>query len=50
MKTPLISIIIPVYNTGDKAVKLLDRLVKDRYESLYRYIMSKTILRNVLTQ
>jgi len=34
MKTPLISIIIPVYNTGDKTVKLLDRLVKDRYENL----------------
>ncbi len=34
MKTPLISIIIPIYNTGDKAVKLLNSLVKDSYENL----------------
>ena len=34
MKQPLISIIIPVYNTGDKAVKLLNQLVKDAYENL----------------
>ena len=34
MKQPLISIIIPVYNTGDKAVKLLNQLVKDAYEIL----------------
>ena len=34
MKQPLISIIIPVYNTGDKAVKLLNQLMKDAYENL----------------
>lgn len=34
MKQPLISIIIPVYNTGDKAVKLLNQLVKDPYDNL----------------
>ena len=34
MKSPLISIIVPIYNTGGKAVKLLDRLIKDRYENL----------------
>lgn len=34
MKSPLISIIIPVYNTGDMAVKLLNQLVKDPYDNL----------------
>lgn len=34
MKPPLISIITPIYNTGEKTVKLLDQLIKDRYENL----------------
>lgn len=34
MKQPLISIIIPIYNTGEKAVKLLNQLVGDRYDNL----------------
>lgn len=34
MKQPLISIIIPIYNTGKKAVKLLNQLVGDRYDNL----------------
>ena len=31
---PLISVIIPIYNTGDSAVKLLDKLTKQSYENL----------------
>ena len=31
---PLISVIIPIYNTGDSAVKLLNRLIKQSYENL----------------
>lgn len=31
---PLISVIIPIYNTGDSAVKLLDKLTKQSYEIL----------------
>lgn len=31
---PLISVIIPIYNTGDSAVKLLNRLTKQSYENL----------------
>lgn len=31
---PLISVIIPIYNTGDSAVKLLDKLIKQSYENL----------------
>lgn len=31
---PLISVIIPIYNTGDSAVKLLNRLTKQSYEKL----------------
>lgn len=34
MKKPCISIIIPVYNTGKKAIKLLDQLLKDKYENI----------------
>lgn len=34
MKQPLISVIIPVYNTGEKAVRLLNRLVRDSYDNL----------------
>jgi len=34
MKLPLISVVIPVYNTGEKVIKLLDQLVKDHYERL----------------
>ena len=34
MKLPLISIIIPVYNTGEIAVKLLNQLMQDSYENL----------------
>ena len=31
---PLISVIIPIYNTGDSVVKLLDKLTKQSYENL----------------
>ena len=31
---PLISVIIPIYNTGDSAVKLLNKLTKQSYENL----------------
>ena len=31
---PLISVIIPIYNTGDSAVKLLNRLIKQSYKNL----------------
>lgn len=31
---PLISVIIPIYNTGDSAVKLLNKLTKQGYENL----------------
>ena len=31
---PLFSVIIPIYNTGDSAVKLLDKLTKQSYENL----------------
>ena len=31
---PLISVIIPIYNTGDSAVKLLSKLIKQNYENL----------------
>ena len=31
---PFISVIIPIYNTGDSAVKLLNRLTKQSYEKL----------------
>ena len=31
---PLISVIIPIYNTGDSAVKLLNKLTKQNYENL----------------
>ena len=31
---PLISVVIPIYNTGDSAVKLLDKLTKQSYENL----------------
>lgn len=31
---PLISVIIPIYNTGDSVVKLLNRLIKQSYENL----------------
>ena len=31
---PLISVIIPIYNTGDSAVKLLSKLIKQSYENL----------------
>ena len=31
---PLISVIIPIYNTGDSAVKLLNKLIKQSYENL----------------
>ena len=31
---PLISVIIPIYNTGDSAVKLLNKLAKQSYENL----------------
>ena len=31
---PLISVIIPIYNTGDSAVKLLNKLTKQSYEKL----------------
>ncbi len=31
---PLISVIIPIYNTGDSAVKLLDKLTKQSYKNL----------------
>lgn len=34
MKQPLISVIIPIYNTGEKAVRLLNRLVRDSYNNL----------------
>ena len=34
MKLPLISIIIPIYNTGETVVKLLNQLVQDIYENL----------------
>ena len=34
MKLPLISIIIPVYNTGETVVKLLNQLMQDSYENL----------------
>ena len=31
---PLISVIIPIYNTGDSAIKLLNKLTKQSYENL----------------
>lgn len=31
---PLISVIIPIYNTGDSAVKLLNKITKQSYENL----------------
>ena len=31
---PLISVIIPIYNTGDSAVKLLNKLTRQSYENL----------------
>ena len=34
MRQPLISVIIPIYNTGEKAVRLLNRLVRDSYDNL----------------
>lgn len=34
MRLPLISIIIPVYNTGETVVKLLNQLMQDSYENL----------------
>ena len=34
MKLPLISIIVPVYNTGETVVKLLNQLMQDSYENL----------------
>lgn len=34
MKTPLVSIIIPVYNTGKTAEKLLKKLMGDRYDNI----------------
>ena len=34
MKNPLISVIIPVFNTGTSAQKLIQKLLKDKYQNL----------------